>query len=172
MQPNFVHRNCGSSRSFLYKACILQAGFQRVPGVRPMTMKRPSTSTQFRSPSIVTPAMKKRSMEDASSSVDAEPYEYIADIDAKKGFGIAEECLNSHQRFMTKHEMVLGIHLNARLPLGETSFSPQRKWRYLSLYLLDFAKFLEFEYVTKRLQQLRMSALSKHRAQFAAICEA
>ena len=80
--------------------------------------------------------------------------------------------LNSHQRFMTKHEMVLGIHLNARLPLNEWSFSPQRKWIYLANYLLDFAKFLDFEYVTKRLQQLRMTAFSEHREKFAALCEA
>lgn len=139
--------------------------------MKPMTMKRPSTSTQFRSHCIVTPAMKKRSMQEVSSSGDDETYDYIDDHEQKKGFGITEECLNSHQRYMTKHEMVLGIHLNARLPLDESSFSPQRKWRYLSFYLLDFAKFLLFEYVTKRLQQLRMSAFSNHRAQFAAICE-
>ena len=139
--------------------------------MKPMTMKSPSASTQFRSPSIATPAMKKRSLEDASPSVDAEPYDDIADTHAKSGFGITEECLNSQQRFTTKHEMALGIHLNARLPLDERSFSPQRKWTYLSSYLLDFAKFLDFEYVTKRLQQLRVSAFSEHRAQFAAICE-
>lgn len=110
-------------------------------------------------------------MQEVSSSGDDETYDYIDDHEQKKGFGITEECLNSHQRYMTKHEMVLGIHLNARLPLDESSFSPQRKWRYLSFYLLDFAKFLLFEYVTKRLQQLRMSAFSNHRAQFAAICE-
>ena len=140
--------------------------------MKPMATKRPSTSTQFRSPSIATPAMKKRSLEDASPSVDAEPYDDIADIPAKSGFGITEECLNSHQRFMSKHEMALGIHLNARLPLDERSFSPQRKWTYLSSYLLDFAKFLDFEYVKKRLQQLRTIAFGKHLEQFAALCEA
>ena len=115
--------------------------------------------------------MKKRSLEDASPSADAEPYDDIADIPAQSGFGITEECLSSHQRFMTKHEMILGIHINARLPLDERSFSPQRKWTYLSSYLLDFAKFLDFEYVTKRLQQLRMIAFSRHRELFAALCE-
>ena len=140
--------------------------------MKPMTMKRPSASTQFRSPTIAAQAMKKRSLEDASPSADAEPYDDIADIPAQSGFGITEECLSSHQRFMTKHEMILGIHINARLPLDERSFSPQRKWTYLSSYLLDFAKFLDFEYVTKRLQQLRMIAFSRHRELFAALCEA
>ena len=110
-------------------------------------------------------------MQAATSSGDEETDENLNDNEQEPGFGISEACLNAHQRYMTKHEMVFGIHLNARIPLDGISFSPQRKWRYLAFYMLDFAKFLVYEYVTKKLQQLRMSAFVKNRVQFAAMCE-
>ena len=120
--------------------------------------------------SMMTKDKMTRMKQDAGSSGDDETYEAIDDIKPQRGFGITEECLNMHCRCLTKHEMRLGIHLNSRMPSDETSFTPGRKWRDLTFYLIDFVRFVSFEYVTRELHEMRVRAFSKRPAVLASLC--
>ena len=52
----------------------------------------------------------------------------------------------------------MGYQLNSRIPLHESDFSPERRWRFLTRYLMDFVSFVSRELALSELTQARVKA--------------
>ena len=77
---------------------------------------------------------------------------------AEKTFGVASVSLNAQHRFINKHWMHMGHQLNSRMPLHQSDFSPERRWRFLTRYLMDFVTFVSRDLALFELTQARVKA--------------
>jgi len=132
-------------------------------------MKRPTSlgSQYFTDDNNKTSTSKKQKMDTPEASVGI----YVeAASGPLPGFGIYEYALACQHNIMTKHAMRLALHMNSRVPLHNSILSPLRRWRYLTFFVLDFLNFVNFEYVTRELQKIRMKIFSLRGGVLAELC--
>ena len=79
-------------------------------------------------------------------------------------FGVSSVSLHAQHRFLNKHWMHMGCQLNSRMPLHDSHYSPERRWRFLIRYLMDFVYFVTYDRAASELTLRRVGAYNRRKA--------